>query len=77
MNTKTINLISVYSDLLCEWDRGSRKTSFHSWIEQNYGIKRSQPSPLPSQKASFWYDVVDPVKYTLFLLKYSNEITNT
>lgn len=72
MNTKPINLILVYSDLFCEWARGSRETLFQSWVEESYGIKRSQLSPL-----SFLYNVVDPLKYTLFLLKYSNEIFDT
>lgn len=75
MNTNTISIISVYSDLLCEWDRGSRETSFQSWIEQNYGIRRDPPNPVPASRLSFLYEVIDPAKYTLFLLKYSKEVS--
>ena len=47
---------------------------YRAWVLSRYGIK--QPDTIQAVVYRE-YEIVDPAKYTLFLLKYSNEITNT
>lgn len=43
---------------------------FDSWLETRYGLKRADTIQAVAFSA---YDVIDPQKYSLFLLKFSNE----
>lgn len=46
------------------------KESFYVWLQQEYGVKLQFT---PDGDLTLSNEIVDPYKYILFLLKYSNE----
>ena len=53
-----------------EYDSEYNKESFYAWLQEEYGIKLQFT---PDGDLTLANEIIDPQKFTLFLLKFSND----
>lgn len=51
-----------------EYDAGHNKESFYAWLQDQYGVKLQFT---PDGELTLANEIVDPQKFTVFLLKFS------
>ncbi len=53
-----------------EYDSAYNKESFYTWLQEKYGLKLQFT---PNGELALANEIIDPHKFTLFLLKFSND----